>query len=665
MSQAGIVIVEADTSAAHELKSHLEGFGYVVVGIVQSGSEALQMIEQLRPAIVLMNIKLRGAQDGIQTGSLIHKAHDIPVIYLIDRSSQAAIRQAGTTNPFGYIFKPFDEKQILAATETALIRSQLERKLSQSRQWLNTTLTSIGDAVIATDEGGMIRFINPAATRLTGWPHEKAVEKPLYEVFALADETSQELTSTADIQHMLPRGDSKRGFEGLLRTRDGRLVLVEANLTAIKDANSNVYGMVLVFRDITQQRQATREMQRQAERAEALVHAASQLNAQRDLNLVLKTICEIINQTLKTTGTAVFLLDVEKDVFRNMAVSSKDRSLLAYRENRLGIPTSDLQSLLSREVPVVVIQKEQVRPGTPFHTFFEDGRVRTLAVAALFQGEELLGALISIFVPKQYVLSQDESALLRGLADQASTAIKNAELFEHVRAGRERHRRLAKSLVDIQEAERRRIAAELHDHLGQLLTGLQFMLETLKARGDEALRASLDEIQESVGDVIDQIREMSLNLRPSMLDDMGLVPTLEWHFGRFTRQTGIRVSFHCDGAAGRFTPEIETAAYRIVQEALTNVARYAEVENVFVGISVQEETLWLEILDKGRGFDVTADSERPSSGLSGMRERASLVGGYLTIRAFVNQGTQILAALPLTQKPLERRKYERKGGPAG
>jgi PAS domain S-box-containing protein len=659
VSLANVLIVEVNTAVAHELKNHLEGFGYKVVGTAYTASEAIQMIEQVKPDIILMSVRLKGTQDGIKAGSLIQKRHDLPIVYLIDQSSQATIRRAGTTGPFGYIFRPFEDKQIFATIETALIRHRLEKKLQQSKQWLNTTLTSLGDGVIATDEHGFIRFINPAAVRLTGWRHEEAAEKPLYEIFSLVDETSQELADILDIEGRLHKEDSEPGFEGWLRSVDGTLVLVEGNVTSIKDGKGNIYGTVLVFRDITQQRKATLEIQRQADRAKALMQAASELNAQHDLETVLNTICEITNRTLKATNTAVFLLDSRKVVFRGMATLRKDQSLLACRENRFEIPRDVLQELLTREKPVIVIQDVQDHAELGDLTIYEGLEIKTVAIAALFQGDDLLGALISIFAQRQHFLPEDEFALLRGLADQASSAIKNAELFEQVRAGRERQRKLAKSLVDIQEAERRHIAQELHDHLGQVLTGLQFMLENTKKQTTGTQRSNLEEIQNAVSDVIGQVREMSLNLRPGMLDDMGLLPTLYWHIDRYTSQTGIHVNFQCAEFPERFLPEIETAAYRIIQEALTNVARYAQVKDVFVGLVVQEKTLWVEVLDKGKGFDSSADLDRPTSGLGGMRERASLVGGYLTVRTFIDQGTQILAALPLTEKPLERRRYDR------
>jgi signal transduction histidine kinase len=348
-----------------------------------------------------------------------------------------------------------------------------------------------------------------------------------------------------------------------------------------------------------------------------------------------------------------------KEIFRVMAAISLDAILKTYPGPAFEVPTDNFKNLLSRENSVVVIKDVQEDPNLPFSELFREADIRTLAIAGLFRGNELIGALISAFTQKPRILPEDEIELLRGLADQASTAIKNAELFEQVRAGRERQRKLAKSLVDVQEAERRRIAKELHDHFGQVLTGLQFMLESTKNQASGRQRANLEEIQNSVSDIIGQIRELSLNLRPSMLDDMGLLPTLHWHFDRYTNQTGIRVNFRCDEFPKRLPLEIETAAYRIIQEALTNVARYAQVNEVFVGLILQEKTLWVEVLDNGKGFDVAAVLDRPTSGLGGMRERASLLGGYLVVESFIDQGTQILAALPITEQPLERRKYDR------
>ncbi len=659
MPATEILIAEYEKSVAQELKLQLEKLGYKVVDIAYSGEAAVEKTKKLRPDVVLMNVRLNGGIEGIQTGSYIRDYHETPIVYMIDYGSQATIRRVSSTGPFGYIFRPFDEKQILATIETALIRHELESKLRQSRQWLNTTLTSIGHGVIATDEQGLVRFINPTAMEQTGWYHTEAIGKSLSDVFSLVDETSRKRIDLLGSLNNFPRENSKNGFEGLLLSENGKPVPVEANLTSIQDGKGEIYGMVLVFRDVTQQRETMQEIKRQANRAEALMQVASQLNSQFELPTVLNTICEITNRTVKATGTAVLLQSSNKESFRNMAGISDESEFKIYQGRRFEIRKEVLQALLSRENPVIVLQDVQDHPNLPYFEIYKRMDIKTLAMAALFRGKELIGALVSVFAQKPKILLEDEISLLRGLSAQAASAIENVELFEQVRVGRERQRKLSKSLVDVQEAERRHLAKELHDHLGQVLTGLQFMLESAKQQASGTQRSNLEEIQDSVSDIIRQVREMSLNLRPSMLDDMGLLPTLLWHFDRYTSQTGIRVNFQRNEIPGRFPLEIETTAYRIIQEALTNVARHAQVSEVLVGLVVQEKTLWVEVLDQGKGFEVSAESEKPSSGLSGMRERVSLLGGYLIVESFIDQGTQIIAALPLTDQPLERRKYDR------
>ena len=659
MSPNGILIAENETSAAQELRMRLESLGYRVLDIASSGTEALQKAEKLHPEIVLMNTRLKGDKDGIQTGSLLHALHETPVVYVIDSDSQATIQRAKSTGPFGYIFRPFDEKQIFATIEIALIRHQLERKLQQSRQWLNTTLTSIGDGVIAVDDQGLVRFINPIAVELTGWGQRDAIGKSLYEIFLLVDEYSHELIDISGIRNKKLLEDPKRGFEGLLLPKNGQPVPVEAKATSIQDGKGRMYGIVLVFRDVTQQKAALEEIRRQANRTEVLLQVASRLNAQLEIETVLKTICDTTNQTLKAAGTAVFLRDDKKAVFLDRATISENQALNEYQGVRFEIPADVFQALLPPEKPVIVIPDVQMYPELPYFELYKELNIRTLVMAALFRKNILIGALISIFIENPKIIPVDDINLLKGMADQASSAIQNVQLLEQVRAGREYQQKLAKSLVDIQEAERRHIAKELHDHLGQNLTGLQFMLENVKNQASGAQKSSIEEIQKSVSDIIGQVRDMSLTLRPSMLDDLGLVPTLQWHINRYTSQTGIHVTFDWDEFPGRFPTEIEIAAYRIVQEALTNVARHAQIKEVFVGLVVQEQTLWVEVIDKGKGIDPSVDFEKPSSGIGGMRERAGLAGGYLTVRTFINQGTQILAALPIKGKPLERRKHDR------
>ncbi|HVF92044.1 MAG TPA: PAS domain S-box protein [Blastocatellia bacterium] len=218
-----------------------------------------------------------------------------------------------------------------------------------------------------------------------------------------------------------------------------------------------------------------------------------------------------------------------------------------------------------------------------------------------------------------------------------------------VREYAERLKFLSRRLMEVQEAERRNIARELHDEIGQVLTGLKLTLEMGARLPPGEARESLKQAQELVNGLMARARKLSLDLRPAMLDDLGLLPTLLWHIENYTAQTRVRVNFKNSGLEGRrFAPELETAAYRIVQEGLTNIARHAEVSEAMVRVWTDQRTLTIEIEDAGRGFDqeaLMAGSE--TSGLSGMRERAVLLGGELSVESHRGEGTRLTAELRL------------------
>lgn len=285
----------------------------------------------------------------------------------------------------------------------------------------------------------------------------------------------------------------------------------------------------------------------------------------------------------------------------------------------------------------------------------EVGAVAAMAVPIRIH-ERVEGLLLVANRSPRPFTDRDEESLRR-LAAHAATAIQNAQLFEQVRAGRGRLETLSRRLLEIQEAERRHIARELHDEIGQALTGLKLSLEMSTGARGSAAAPSLDEARRLVNDLIARVRELSLDLRPAMLDDLGLLAALVWHFERYAKQTGVRVEFQHAGLDRRFRPDVETAAYRIAQEALTNVARHAGVRAVAVRVRAEGNALTVEVEDRGRGFDGAA-ALRPSGGLGGMRERAVLLGGRLTVDSALGAGTCVTAELPLGQ-PLERRRATR------
>jgi signal transduction histidine kinase len=231
----------------------------------------------------------------------------------------------------------------------------------------------------------------------------------------------------------------------------------------------------------------------------------------------------------------------------------------------------------------------------------------------------------------------------------------NRSLEAQVRTRTGELQALSMRLLRVQEDERRTIARELHDHLGQLLTGLRFQLEAAHQAAPATLQDTLKESLGASDEIIRHLREMTQQLRPRVLDDLGLAPALEWHISLFQRQTGITVALDVSLPPLRLPGELETAVFRIVQEALTNVARHAGTTSANVTLTHGDNQLIVEITDRGRGFDVDAvQARRDSLGLTGLCERVILAGGRSEIFSRIGQGTRIHAEFPLPPLPGDR-----------
>lgn len=280
----------------------------------------------------------------------------------------------------------------------------------------------------------------------------------------------------------------------------------------------------------------------------------------------------------------------------------------------------------------------------------EDEHIPLSAAYVPMVVEGKVTGLLEVQSYRRNAYNEAHLAFLQPVANQIGLAIQNARLFEEMRASHKQLERLSHRLLQTQIEERRQVGRELHDEIGQLLTMLNIILDMVADSPPEEMRSNLEEAKGVVKQLMTKVRNLSVELQPAMLDDLGLLPALLWHVDRYMAQTRIRVHFSHHGLEGRrFTPAIEIAAYRIIQEALTNVARHAGVSEVEVKVWATEEKLTLRIRDAGIGFEPKiALAQVASAGLLGMRERAALAGGYLTIESAPGKGTTITATFPLS-----------------
>ena len=210
-------------------------------------------------------------------------------------------------------------------------------------------------------------------------------------------------------------------------------------------------------------------------------------------------------------------------------------------------------------------------------------------------------------------------------------------------------RNLSAHLQNIREDERIHIAREMHDELGQLLTGFTMDISWLKRRlatDDAEIGEKLDDMKKLIEEAVIFVRTLAAELRPSILDDFGLIPALEWHSEEFKKRFKIDVNFHSQVEELKTSPLIATGLFRMYQESLTNVARHAEAHNVIARLDITSDQICFSVSDDGKGFDMSNDGKRKTLGLLGMKERAAMMGGKLEINSELGTGTAVMITIP-------------------
>ncbi|HEV8339226.1 MAG TPA: sensor histidine kinase [bacterium] len=287
---------------------------------------------------------------------------------------------------------------------------------------------------------------------------------------------------------------------------------------------------------------------------------------------------------------------------------------------------------------------EQALPGSP--------ELHRHASVPLIAQDETVG-ILNLLLPEGRAFNEEELAMLEAIGHELAVTIQRARLFDEVRSQEQVRRELMQRLLLAQEEERQRIAQDFHDHSGQIVTALIIQLDQLAAdvgAKNKQLAADLHRVRGLADQFLDDLRKLIYDLRPPVLDDLGLGPAVRWYLDSYVRPTGLDVDLKVDDLAGRLPQDLETVAFRIFQEAVTNVLRHARASRMEIRLNRKGAWLTLMVLDNGMGFDPDGGpdaSERRSLGLHGMRERAQLVDGSVQILSAPGVGTTVLARLPI------------------
>jgi PAS domain S-box-containing protein/putative nucleotidyltransferase with HDIG domain len=259
MKKSTILVVEDESIVAHDIQNMLLSLNYDVVGVTTRAKEAVNIAKKKNPSLVLMDIMLQGTSGGVKAADVIYKKHNIPVVYLTSYTDETTLQLAKETAPFGYLLKPFEERELQTTIEIALYKFKMEQELKKREQWLFTMLESIADGVIATDDKGNTTFMNPKAESLTGWKQMDALNSPLEKIFLVRDEKSGKRFNRL-LQPVLEAKETDVFSEAILISKNGNKTPIEFRIAPIKQEENRISGTILAFSNISRRKIAEEKL---------------------------------------------------------------------------------------------------------------------------------------------------------------------------------------------------------------------------------------------------------------------------------------------------------------------------------------------------------------------------------------------------------------------
>ncbi len=486
-------------------------------------------------------------------------------------------------------------------------------------------------------------YVNSAALKMFGYgsfDHIRGVKfvdlmAPASRLFVVSDPGIRQVGSD------LMKGEEQRAL-----AKDGQLFDVEVNSRIVEwNGRSAVFAS---FRDITERKKMEREQARWLWEQETLATIDHQLVSTVDLQKVL----EAISHHAKTLTHADFVGVIQFDFQANSYTWRAMKGNLAPFSSEV-FPILDVHhQLLGNETVIsgVQVNISFLRHAEKFPRLAKE-QLQSAGIFPLDVDGKREGVLVVGF-RSGHQFSKRDMRYLNSLAKKSSIAIANAKLYENLIEQEKELARLSSARVHDQEEERRRIAREIHDGLGQMLTAIKFNLEILEdSIQSPAEFKRIEDMKELLDRVMIEAREISYDLMPSVLEDFGLAPALQLLCERIADRNNLKILFHAQGVTERLAPKIEIGLYRIAQEALNNVTKHAQASELNVQIVRHKTGIRLTVEDNGIGMKTkarTPQADRPDGmGLVGMRQRAISFNGGFTIDSSPGKGTMINVEIPL------------------
>jgi PAS domain S-box-containing protein len=251
MAKANILVVEDNPVIAGMIRRFLTKSDYEIAGMVTTGEEAVRLAGHLKPRLTLMDVQLAGKMDGIAAAHLIWDRFHIPIVYLTGNSDAETIARAASSEAYGYLLKPVQERDLMSTIQAAIDRHDSECRIREHENWLTTTFECVADAVIGTDALGCVKHFNPAAEALIGWKQAEAMGQNLATIFKVLEKDSRKPAECAVVDVIRTKLTSRTGQLKILVARDGTETTGTETAAPIFNHGGNIAGVVLVFRNTT------------------------------------------------------------------------------------------------------------------------------------------------------------------------------------------------------------------------------------------------------------------------------------------------------------------------------------------------------------------------------------------------------------------------------
>lgn len=528
--------------------------------------------------------------------------------------------------------------RLTASERPGLKRQQAEEKLRESESRYRHLFENNPQPMLVYDLDTLaILQVNEAAVHHYGYSREEFQSmtikdiRPPEDIPALLENVSKTVA---------PFDESGKGRH---RKKNGTTIDVEITSHSFSFAKRN--ARLVLVNDVTERKRAEEAQQRYAQRLKTL-HAIDQdILAAQSPEAIAQAAVRHIRQLIPCPRASVTLFDMEAHQVTVLAVSDS-------RETRIGVethfPLKDFPQKLKRGQVHLEHDFLTRRPQSPLvQALITDG-VRSCANVPLIVKDELIGSL-NVASDNPATFTPESLDIALELADSLAIAIQNARLFQSVSEQHAQLRALTARLAEVEEAERRRLAQELHDRIGQNLSALSInlniMQSQLPAESVARMNARLEDSQRLVAETAVRIRDVMTELRPPVLDDYGFLAALHWYGQQFSERTGVLVMIEGEELTPRLPLSIELALFRVAQEALTNVVKHSRANQVTMTLRTFSGIARFTISDDGTGFDPATlrHREQPGWGLVTMRERVEAIGGHLRVESAPGKGTRVIA----------------------